>query len=193
MTSIMKQMFLWVAAGALLVLAACQQKKSGNPDIITTDYEAPKPVSPISQDAMSERTSVEWIEGRMYDVVVSRTPVDSLPMVTDEIGQKFIDNVIRVKVLRADGTVFFERPFTKRSFLSWLDKDYKKSAVLEGIRFLKANHAGLEFSAWLNFPKSGDDEAVELRMTISRNGEVGIQPYNENDREDLEILEEKRY
>lgn len=185
----MKRTILMVAASALLVLAACQQKKAGNPDIITTDYEAPKPVAPISQDAMSDKMTVKWVDGRNYEIVVNRTPVDSLPMVTDEIGQRFIDNVIRVKVLRADGTKFFDRQFTKRAFLNWLDKEYKKSAVLEGIRFLKADTAGLEFVAWLNSPGAGDDEAIELRMTVNRNGEVNIQPHNENDREDLEMQE----
>ena len=57
------------------------------------------------------------------------------------------------------------------------------------MRFLKVESDELVLTAWLNHPESGDDEAAELRVIINKNGEVAIQRYNENDRDDLEMME----
>ena len=186
----MKQYVFLLFAASVLMLTACKDKKTGNADIITTDYEIPKPSdTPIAMGVQADNAKVEWVEGRSYTVDVTRMPVDSLPMVTDEIGQKYVDNIIKVKVSRADSTVVFHRTFTKKSFLNWIDSDYQRNAVLAGIRFLKVENGLLVFTAWLNFPDAGDDEAVELSLQIDRNGEVTIQHYNENDRDDLEMMD----
>lgn len=172
------------------MLAACKDKKAGNANIITTDYELPKPSdTPIAMGVQSDNVKVDWVEGRPYTVDVTRMPVDSLPKVTDEIGQKYVDNMIKVKVSRADSTIVFHRTFTKKSFLSWLDNDYRQNALLAGIRFLKVEDGLLVFTAWLNFPDAGDDEALELRLLIDKNGDVTIQHYSENERDDLEMMD----
>ena len=186
----MKKYCLWAIAFGLLTVASCKDKKPANGDIITTDYVVPIPSdTPVAMDRQSDRVEVEWIEGRTYTIVVNRVPADSLPMVADEIGQKYKDNLVRVKVMRADSTIFFNRTFTKSAFASWLDADYQENAILEGMRFLKVESDELVLTAWLNHPESGDDEAAELRVIINKNGEVAIQRYNENDRDDLEMME----
>ena len=183
---------LLLAAAVMMMLTACKDKKQTNENIITTDYEIPKPSeAPVVMGATTDRADAEWVEGRHYTVTVTREAADSLPKVTDEIGQKYVDNIVRVKVMRADSTVFFNRSFTKSAFVGWLDSDYRKNALLEGIRFLKADGDSLVFVAWLNYPQSGDDEAVELLLTIGRNAEVNIQNYSENDRDDLEQMDQE--
>ncbi|MBR1416016.1 MAG: DUF4738 domain-containing protein [Prevotella sp.] len=189
----MKRLVFFLAAAAVLMVA-CKDKKSAATDIITTDYEAPQPQEPIAMSAKTDRTDVSWVEGRHYTIQVTRTPADSLPMVADVNGQKYIDNIVKVEVLRADSSVFFRRSFTKSSFAEWLDADYRKKGILEGISFhrqensLRAEGAKLLFVAWVNYPQSGEDEAVDLQISLGTTGDVSIQPFTEDDeRDDLKV------
>jgi hypothetical protein len=141
--------------------------------------------------SLTEQKEVQWVEGRNYRVTVTRMAVDSLPKISDEIGQKYVDNQVKVTVMRADSTVFFNRTFTKSAFLNWLDGDYREHALLEGIRFLKAEGSDLVFVAWFNYPQAGDDEAKVLQLSVSRMGEVDIKPFVDNERDDLEQLEQE--
>jgi len=182
----MKSLIVLFAA-SMILMTGCSEKKPASKDIITTDYEAPKPkTTPISMSSLTDKKMVEWVGGKNYAVVVTRMAADSLPKVTDEIGQKYVDNVVKVQITRADSTVFFNRSYSKASFVEWLDEDYRKHALLEGIRFLKAEDDVLTFVAWFNYPEAGDDEAQELRITIDRMGDASIIRYSENDRDDLE-------
>jgi len=175
-----------------MVLTACKDKKPVDEKLIIADYDMPEPsASVVTMAAETVPQEVEWGEGRKYVVTVVRQPADSLPLLTDEIGQKYKDNLISVTVERADKSQFFHRTFSKSSFANWLDSDYQRHALLAGIRFLRIENDELVFTAWLNYPGATDDESVELRMRISRFGEVVIQRYSENDRDDLEQMEQK--
>ncbi|MCR4604099.1 MAG: DUF4738 domain-containing protein [Prevotella sp.] len=182
----MKSLIVLFAAGMML-MTGCSDKKPANKEIITTDYEAPKPKStPISMSSLTDRKMVEWVGGKNYEVIVTRMAIDSLPKVIDEIGQKYVDNVVKVKIVRSDSTSFFERSYSKSAFVELLDEDYRQHALLEGIRFLKAEDDVLTFVAWFNYPEAGDDEDQKLRITINRMGDDKILRYSENDRDDLE-------
>lgn len=184
----MKRLVILLAAAAVLT-GGCKDKKQAANDIITTDYEAPRPQAPIAMSTTTDRTDVSWVEGRTYTIQVTRTPVDSLPMVTDANGQKFIDNVVNVEVLRADSSVFFRRSFSKAAFSEWLDGEYRKKGILEGVSFQRAEGSTLYFMAWVNYPQAGEDEAVDLQISLSRLGEISVQPFNEDDRDDLKMME----
>ena len=187
----MKAKTIMIAAAAFMLATACGSRKSKSKDIITTDYVAPKPTTPIAMDGDVQNQQVEWMEGRHYQVSVSRAAADSLAMVTDELGQKYIDNIITVDVKRADESVFFHRSYTKQSFVAWLDADYQKKAILQGMRFQRVDGNALEFVAWVNYPTSSDDEAVELRLCINPQGEVTIQSFSDDEREDLRLQDEE--
>ncbi len=186
----MKWSVLCLAAAAML-LVACKDKKSASNEIITTDYEVPQPKAPIAMADKTDRTDVEWVEGRRYMVKVARMAVDSLPKVSNAYGQQFIDNLVDVQVMRADSSVFFHRHFTKSAFANWLAGEYKKNAILQGISFQRAEGDNLLFVAWLNYPESGEDEAVDLQLSVSRLGDVSIAPFDENDRDDLKMMDEE--
>ena len=114
---------------------------------------------------------MEWI-GKTYHVTVHRQPADSLPMVKDETGQKFVDNVFSVKVSRQDGSVFFTRTFTKQYFLNYITEDYRKKGILEGIVFDKADGDWLVFAASVGLPQT--DEYIPLIVRLSRMGELTV-------------------
>ena len=187
----MKRLTTFFVAAVVVLLVACKDKKSANSEIITTDYEVPQPQSPIAMAGKTDTAAVEWVEGRRYMVKVTRAAVDSLPKVANAYGQQFIDNVVDIQVLRADSSVFFHRRFTKLSFANWLAGEYRKNGILEGVSFLRAEGDRLLFAAWINYPESGDDEAVDLQLSVSRLGEVKIEPFDENDRDDLKMMDQE--
>lgn len=166
-----KSLFILLTAGALLSLTSCGEKKKSS-DIITQRVEKVTPRAPERMQEYDDSRDIAWI-GKQYKVNVHRHPADSLPMVKDETGQKFVDNVISVKVLRADGSQFFARSFKKSDFLSYLDDDYIKTGILEGLVFDKAEGDFLEFAASVSHPNS--DEYIPLVVRLSRMGQITIQ------------------
>ena len=157
-----------------LLLASCGKKKQHD-DIIVQETEAPKPQAPIRMQDYRQTTDVQWL-GKQYQVEVSRTACDSLAMVKDESGQQFVDNRIVLKVIRQDGSVFCTKTFTKAAFTGCLDDDYRKTGILEGFVFDKAEGNQLFFAASVSHPQT--DEYIPLVVTISNFSEVAISKDN---------------
>jgi len=157
-----------------LLLTSCGKKKQHD-DIIVQETEAPKPQAPIRMQDYRQTTDVQWL-GKQYQVEVSRTACDSLAMVKDESGQQFVDNRIVLKVIRQDGSVFCTKTFTKAAFTGCLDDDYRKTGILEGFVFDKAEGNQLFFAASVSHPQT--DEYIPLVVTISNFSEVSISKDN---------------
>ncbi len=165
--------FLCVAAllGLTMVLASCGHKKKSD-DIIAPKVVKVKPQAPVKMQEYKDERDVTWVEGRQYHVVVMRQPCDSLPMVKDETGQEFVDNVFNMTVSRSDGSVFYTRIFTKKDFDSYIDADYRKTGILEGVVFDKVEGDYLVFGASVGHPQT--DEYIPLVVKLSRMGELSV-------------------
>ncbi len=168
----------------MLSFAACGEKKKST-DIITQRVEIVKPQSPERMQEYNDSRDVAWI-GKQYKVTVHRQPADSLPMVKDETGQKFVDNVISVSVHRADGSQFFGRTFKKTDFLQYLDDDYSKTGILEGLVFDKADGDWLVFGASVGHPQT--DEYIPLVIRLSRMGNLVIKRDVQMDTQNVDTL-----
>lgn len=166
-----KSLFVVMATGMILSVVACGEKKKSE-DIITQRVETVKPQAPERMQEYNDSREVAWI-GKQYKVTVQRQPADSLPLVKDETGQKYVDNAISVSVFRSDGTKFYSRIFTKKDFLNYLDDDYSKTGILEGLVFDKADGDWLEFAASVCHPHT--DEYIPLVVRLSRMGQLTIQ------------------
>ena len=153
-----------------LITTSCGKKKQHD-DIIVQETETPKPQAPIRMQDYKDVKDVQWL-GKQYQVEVTRTASDSLAMVKDETGQQFVDNRIVLKVIRQDGTVFCTKTFTKSAFNACLDDDYRKTGILEGFVFDKAEGNQLFFAASVCHPQT--DEYIPMVVTVSNFGEVGI-------------------
>ena len=153
-----------------LLVTGCGGKKKSD-DIIATKPEAPKPQAPIRMQNYTQTKDVGWL-GKNYQVEVKRFPDDSLQMVKDETGQKFVDNRISLRIIRADGSVFFNRSFTKAAFDSYLNHDYRQTGILEGFVFDRVEGNNLYFAASVSHPQT--DEYIPLVVTVSNLGDVGI-------------------
>ena len=167
----MKQtLSMLLLAGMVVVLAACGGKKKSK-DIIAPRIVKVQPKEPIRMQPYLDERKVEWI-GKTYFVTIGRQPSDSLPMVKDETGQKFVDNVFRLTVSRKDGSVFYTRTFTKKALTQYLDDDFNKTGVFEGLVFDKAEGDYLFFGASVGHPQS--DEYIPLVFRLSRMGDLTI-------------------
>ena len=167
----MKKGFVMVVAAlGLVLLASCGEKKKSE-DIIAQRVIKVKPKAPVKMQEYNDERDVEWI-GKSYHVAVHRQPADSLPMVKDETGQKFVDNRISLRVLRSDGSVFFSRVFTKAAFDAYLDNDYRQTGILEGLVFDRVEGANLFFAASVSHPQT--DEYIPMVLSVSSQGEIGI-------------------
>ena len=158
-----------VALGTAM-LTGCKQKKQTE-DIIVHKTEAPKPQAPIRMQEYNQVKDVQWLD-REYQVNIRRVADDSLRMVKDETGQKFVDNRIRLQVIRQDGSVFFDRSFTKASFDDYLDNDYRATGILEGLVFDRVEGNTLIFAGSVSHPQT--DEYIPLVITLSNFGDVNI-------------------
>ena len=134
-----------------LITVSCGKKKQHD-DIIVQETE-------------------KWL-GKQYQIEVTRTADDSLKMVKDETGQQFVDNRITLRVIRTDGSIFCTKTFTKSAFDGCLDDDYRKTGILEGFVFDKAEGNQLYFAASVCHPQT--DEYIPMVVTVSNFGEVGV-------------------
>ncbi len=156
-----------VIALAVMSLAGCGEKKDSN-TIIARKVVKKAPSHPIRMQDYTQTKEVDFAGGHLK-CVIHRTPDDSLTMVKDENGQKYVDNVITLTVTRRDGSVFVKRTFTKKTFDDCLDDNYRKTGILEGFVFDKIDGGNLCFAASVCHPQN-DDEFIPLVVKVSPAG-----------------------
>jgi hypothetical protein len=120
---------------------------------------------------LNSQNEVEWL-GKFYKVLVSRKADRELPMVEVEQGRKGVDNRITLKILRPDGTEFFNRTYTKSDFSSCLDDNTQKTGVLLGIVLDRAEGDNLIFAASVGSPDALSDEYIPIVITLSGHGDI---------------------
>lgn len=167
----MKRLIPLIVIGLMAGVAVSCGNKKKQDVIIATKYEKPEPQGPIRTDNYKEEKPFKW-QGRDYVCTVERIADDSLPMVKDETGQLFVDNRVKVVISRADGSVFFEREFTKAAFNAYIDDDFRKTGILEGFVFDKVEPNEVRFACSVSRPQS--DEYIPLIVAVSRQGNIGI-------------------
>ena len=166
----MKQQTTILALMAMVALTGCKEKKQTQ-DIIAPRVEVAKPSGPVRMQPYSDQRDVQWL-GKTYRVEINRTASDSLPMVKDETGQKFVDNRITLVVRRADGSVAIQKSFTKATFEGYIDAGYRKAGILEGLVFDEVDDQQLKFAASVCLPQT--DEYIPLNVQIDNFGNVRI-------------------
>lgn len=168
----MKRLFQFaVLALAALSVASCKEKKSDD-IIIIRKPAAARQNAPQRMGDTTERKTVKWV-GAEYKLTVSRKADTSLPLAADG-GIKYYDNRITISIERTDGTVFFNRTFTKSDFRPYVDKMYYDNGALVGIVFDKVDGTNMLFAASVGSPDKSSDEIVPLTVTVSSLGAVTI-------------------
>lgn len=192
----MKRILPLILVAGLVVLGACKEKKQST-DIITTKYVPKQPQDPIAMPADTQTKNIEW-QGKPYTITIDRVPVDSLPQVKDENNQPYVDNRVKLTIMRADGSAFFQRTFTKASFNTYIDDSFRKNGILAGFRYDEVENSGIEFSVVVALPDAIDDVFVPLELVVDRQGGVSITrdddmdmlDYDERNDEEVENVDE---
>lgn len=164
-------MFFALALGlAAASFVGCGQKKTTS-DIITRKAAKPVVSSPVRMQEYSQEKTLDW-GGGTVTCKIRRTACDSLPMVKDETGQKFVDNAISLTITRGDGSLLLAKTFTKESFNAALDDDYRRTGILEGLVFDRIEGGNLRFAASVCHPQT--DEYIPLVVEVSHSGQVNV-------------------
>ena len=161
---------------ALVTMSVAICLASGGGKKEKTDIIARKPIVVRAKETRAmgdhrESRKVQWI-GASYIVDTEFKADKSLPLISDG-EQKYYDNRATVKILRKDGTVFFNRTFSKADFINQIDASYKGGALL-GVVYDKCDGDNMYFAASVGSPDKSSDEYVPLVVKISRFGDVSI-------------------
>ena len=87
----------------------------------------------------------------------------------------FVDNSIKVKITRENGTALFEKTFTKNDFAAHLPAKYLKRSVLEGLVFddVRTNeNKELTLAASVSYPMT--DLYIPFILVVSQDGKLSI-------------------
>ncbi len=116
----------------------------------------------------------EWM-GSEYKVITHRHTSDSLTAVTDNSGKRFRNNVIDVVITRKDGSVFFEKTFTKAAFEKYLSEADYEHSVLLGLVYNGTDSEHIMLLGSVGNPDILTEEFVPFNVKVSKMGEVSIE------------------
>ena len=170
---------------------ACKKEKktSVNTNIIVPPREVVVPDTIIhTVNATDFSDTVSWV-GSVYKMGIHRYTNDTLSVVTDADGRRYRNNLVKVTVTRADGSVFFERVFRKSMFEDHITKEYAQRCVLLGVVFDSADRDNLIFKASVGSPDELSEDFVTFDVIISRMGDVTIRK-SELDEKPAELEED---
>ena len=171
-------MKVWHVMMATTIVAAislsCSKKKETS-TIIIPKQEVVKPSDTIAWMERSEATkAIPWLNAN-YNIKVVRERVDSLPLAKDEIGNRYYDNSVFISITRADGSTFFEKRLTKKSFSEFLDDDMKQNGALLGFVYDGIDNNKLRFAGSVGSPDVQSDSYVPLVMLVDSDGHASFQ------------------
>lgn len=161
---------LCLAASALLA-TGCSRKQESQVIIIKKPVVL-KPGKPQRMGDYTHSQSVDWM-GSRYTVETRLQAVDSLPLATDG-ARRFYDNSVRIRIVRADGSDFFNRTFLKRNFKEYVEQSFYDGGALLGIVFVRVEGRALVFGASVGNPDKSSDEYVPLIVRVDNFGNVSI-------------------
>lgn len=158
-----------LAFAVSLSFFSCKSEKKAEEDIIVEKIVA-KPQQGAERMETDERNgSVTWIGGAEYSYSIVRAANDSLATVENH-GVEYHDNAIRLAVYRADGTMFFQKTFTKSNFAPMLPQQFKEHGVLLGMNLDKAEGNSLRFIVSVGSPDDSNEEFYYVVMRLNNFG-----------------------
>lgn len=162
---------------AMAIMVSCEKEKKStirSKIIVPPREEVVVDTLIHKMNPTDNEETVKWL-GSTYKVAVSRYTSDSLSVVTDSNGKRYRNNVISVRITRADGSVFFEKKFTKSLFNDFVDEAYLSKNVILGLVFNDADSNGIHFLGSVGSPDELSEEYIPFIVTISRMGDVNIE------------------
>ena len=145
---------------------------------IVVDKVIEKPQSgpqKMNDDRVS--SDITWISNARYSYTITRHSSENLPKVTNH-DDVYFDNTVDLVVKRADGTVFFEKTYSKENFAPALPKQVYDAGVLLGMSFEKAENNKLYFVVSIGSPDESVEEFYYVQLIIDNFGNSSCSAYN---------------
>lgn len=152
-------------------LTACKEQKKSE-DIIVAKYVPDAIKAPIKLPKDVRSTDVEWL-GNSYIINITREPADTFPKLRDEEGQEYVDNTATLTILRTDSSIFVKKVFSRKTFSSYVDDDFRKNGIFENLVFHGIDDHRLKFGAVVSRP-GNEDEFIPLDVMIDKMGGMVI-------------------
>lgn len=166
----MKTLVYIVTCVVMLSVISCTSRNKGGDDVQVLMKDSTVVSAPQRMQVSDTKVTITY-KGREYRSSVVRRPDESLPVVTDEQGERFIDNSIALRIT-CGGKQIVDKVFTKESFASLVDARFLKYAILEGLVYDKTTPQGIIYAASICYPQS--DLYVPLRLTVSADGKISM-------------------
>lgn len=167
---------LFPALVVCLILSACGGKKQTDEIIIERDAVEEHHPGVLGMPANPQERSIEWIGDAKYHYSIVRSQDKSLPHVTNH-DQEYYDNSIMLVVKRSDGSVFFEKKFTKKDFERVLPDMFRENGVLLGMNFEKVDGNNLRFVVSVGSPDENNEEFYLIMLTLNNQGRTSTETY----------------
>ena len=187
----MKQITI-IAALALTFLTGCKNERKDTQEEVKRIFQ----IESVDENTGLQRMQVSRInqditcKGKKFHLSVERTPSDELPQVKGDMGL-FLDNQIKVKITRENGTSLFAKTFTKNDFASFLPEKFLKHSVLEGLVFddvRTAEKREIALAASVSYPMT--DLYVPFILVITQDGKLFIS--KDEDMGEMTFLKEEK-
>ena len=173
----MTKRILLVAAA--MAAFACQKTKESQVTVVSGEKE--QTVSEIHRLPLYDHTDSVRMGSHLYAYSIHREACDSLPVVVDENGLRYADNLYILRITRS-GQPFFKRTFTKAQFAGKLTGNFRTQGILDGFRFVSAREGRLLFAVCVSQPES--DMSAPFLLTIGGDGSYSITQDNVMDVEE---------
>ena len=169
--------WIFLACAGIMMLGACKEKTVPKDTAEYADcYVIPKPGDPIRMAVVDKDIQARW-NGNPCVVKIRSIVADSLPMVENEYGQKYVDNIFDVQVTGNDQTALFHRTLRKSQFVGFIkdskvQSDYSHNAILKSVS-AECDEKTKElryFVVSLQAPEAAEDEYILFKYKT--NGDI---------------------
>ena len=167
----MRKLIYWLLLPLAVAVSACGGKKGSSDNKSTLAMMDSVDAHGLQRMQTSKSETDFKFKGKDYHSLVSRTPDENLPHVTNEMGDTYVDNKIVLHLTRGNETVL-NRTFTKNDFSSVVDANFLSKSILEGIVYDKTTPQGIIYAASICYPQT--DLYVPLRLTVSADGKISM-------------------
>ena len=178
--------YILVCASVIFFTACSSQDKNKKDGTQVLMQDSTEIAGPQRMQVSDVKTSFTY-KGKEYQSSVVRRPDESLPIVKNEQGEKFVDNRITLRItcggkqvvdkgitlrITSGGKSIVNKVFTKESFASLVDAKFMKYSILEGLVYHKTTPQGIIYAASVCYPQS--DLYVPIRLTITADGKISM-------------------
>ena len=167
----MRKLIYWLLLPLAVAVSACGGKKGSSDNTSTLAMIDSVDAHGLQRMQTSKSETDFKFKGKDYHSLVSRTPDENLPHVTNELGDTYVDNKIVLRLTRGNEKVF-DKTFTKNDFSSVVDARFLSNSVLEGIVYDKTTPQGIVYAASVCYPQT--DLYVPISITISPDGKISM-------------------